>query len=623
MREARFDVVDMGESAWAALEPMPGEFHFEWLDHLIALLGDAGIKIVLATPVAHPPAWLDHLDVFADAGGPQTDGGYEVRSYCLNAEPLRAAVLRLLESMADHFGLNPHVLGWRLTLPADPTCACTRCHGLFLDFLQQQYGSLANLNDRLLSAGEGTTVADWGNIRIPHARHHPLLELEYRRFIETCQRQFVNEQLAALLPHLPPGVWVLNDRDYIASSLSSVAVSRDETLQSEEDNLQNYLTFTALQDLARFQHNKRLMTTGDSAGYVAHTPIRINHDLGLTRLRAWQVLAHGADAILYDCWRSTHPSPAQGSLLGPSGQTRPIYDEVRWLGLDLDRVRQLVAGSKPAAEVAILWDRESQWYVDEQQSATSISYLEHLLHFARPLARLNIPAEFVEPTAPLRPYELVLAPSLAVLAQTVVEHLKDYVRRGGHLVLSGPCGLVNEYLRPAESRPPGLLAETAGIEVEEFYRLSKPAPVNGNWFSGVAHPWAERLQTRHGNTVAVARYGLSNGWLDEQTAITVAPFGRGLVYYVGAFLDADAQHELLKRIAATAMANPLMDVPEGIEVRRRVSADRRDIWFILNHRLQEQTVTLPWPAFDHLAQRSVQQELALIPYGVALLTRQT
>ena len=623
MSEAHFDVVDMGEFAWAALEPAPGEFHFEWFDHLIATLGDAGIKTILATPVAHPPAWLDHVNVFADAGGPQTDGGYGVRSYCFNAGPLRAAVLRLLESMADHFGLNPHVLGWRLSLPAESTCACARCDGLFLDFLRQRYGSPANLNDRLLGPGERTVVADWRDIRLPHPRPHPLLELEYRRFVESCQQQFVNEQSAALLPHLPPGVWVLNDRDYVASSLSSVAVRRDETQQPENDNSQDYLTFTALQDLARFQHNKRLVATGNLAGYVAHTPIHINLDLGLTRLRAWQALAHGADVILYDCWRSTHPSPAQGSLLGPSGAPRPIYDEVRWLGLDLDRVRPLVAGSRPAAEVAILWDRESQWYVDEQQSAKSISYLEQLLHYAHPLARLNIPAEWVEPTAPLRPYELVVAPSLAVLTQTVAEHVKDYVRRGGHLVLSGPCGLVNEYLQPADSRPPGLLAETAGLEVEEFYRLSKPAPVNGNWFSGVAHSWAERLQTQHGNTVAVARYGVSNGWLDEQSAITVSPFGRGLVYYVGAFLDANAQYELLKRIAATATANPLMVVPEGIEVRRRVSAERQDIWFILNHRLQEQTVALPWPAFDHIAQRSVQQELALIPYGVAVLTRQT
>ncbi len=603
MREAGVGVVGLGESAWAALEPAPGEFSFAWLDAALAALAEAGIQVVLTTPVAAPPAWLDQPEVFAvdGFGGSRTHPGY-----CLNAEPLRQAGRRLLAAIAEHFGANLNIIGWQLHLPTSFDCTCTRCQDLFQDFLRQRYDSLASLNDSLAAAGHALAMADWRHIRITHAFSHPLLQQEHRRWRQRCRQSFLGEQEAVLRSFLPPGVWITSVQGNDA----------DEIAIPPEEGAHSYLALAAGHDLARFRDHAR------PPGYIARMPIRISQDLGLTRLRAWQALAHGADVVLLDRWRAAQPGLAQPSVLGPSGQTRPIYDEIRWLGRDIARVQQIVAGSRPAAEVAILYDEQSQWYVDEQALTKPVTYRDHLLHYARPFVQLNIPIEFVEATASLRPFDLVFAPSLAVLTPSLADQLKDYVRRGGRLVLAGPCGLVDERLCPATTRPPGLLAEAAGVEVTDFYRPPAPAPVNGNWFSGVAHPWAERLQTGREQVVIVARYGHSNGWLDEQIAITVSPLGRGLIYYVGAFLDVNAQHDLLKHIAATAKVQPLMDAPAGVEVTRRIAADRRELWFILNHRLQEQTITLPWLAFDHVGQRPAQGgELTLLPYGVAVLTR--
>ncbi len=65
----------------------------------------------------------------------------------------------------------------------------------------------------------------------------------------------------------------------------------------------------------------------------------------------------------------------------------------------------------------------------------------------------------------------------------------------------------------------------------------------------------------------------------------------------------------------------MFDVPSGVEVGKRIGADRKEYWIILNHKLYEQVVPLPWPAYDHLAEMDVEDELALMPYGVAVLSK--
>ena len=55
MSETGLNVVRMGEFAWTRMEPREGEFHFDWLDRAIDLLGENGIQTVLGTPTAAPP----------------------------------------------------------------------------------------------------------------------------------------------------------------------------------------------------------------------------------------------------------------------------------------------------------------------------------------------------------------------------------------------------------------------------------------------------------------------------------------------------------------------------------------------------------------------------------------
>ena len=67
MAEAGLTWVRIGEFAWSRLEPAPGAYDFDWLDEAIAVLGAAGLKVVLGTPTATPPRWMIDRQVWLAA----------------------------------------------------------------------------------------------------------------------------------------------------------------------------------------------------------------------------------------------------------------------------------------------------------------------------------------------------------------------------------------------------------------------------------------------------------------------------------------------------------------------------------------------------------------------------
>ena len=73
MRDAGVNLVTVGVFAWAALQPAPDRFTFDWLDTVLGLLHDGGIGVALATPTASPPPWLGHRAPRHPAAGPRRD----------------------------------------------------------------------------------------------------------------------------------------------------------------------------------------------------------------------------------------------------------------------------------------------------------------------------------------------------------------------------------------------------------------------------------------------------------------------------------------------------------------------------------------------------------------------
>ena len=103
-----FDGVRVGEFAWCRLEPRDGQFDFAWLDRAIDTLAGEGLKIILGTPSATPPAWLihQHADILpVDAMGVQMNFGAR-KHYCHTNLTYRGYVHRIVTQLAEHYRDN-------------------------------------------------------------------------------------------------------------------------------------------------------------------------------------------------------------------------------------------------------------------------------------------------------------------------------------------------------------------------------------------------------------------------------------------------------------------------------------------------------------------------------------
>ena len=59
MKKAGINCATLGVFSWSFYEPKEGEYHFDWLQHIMDDLYENGIYTILATPSGARPAWLD------------------------------------------------------------------------------------------------------------------------------------------------------------------------------------------------------------------------------------------------------------------------------------------------------------------------------------------------------------------------------------------------------------------------------------------------------------------------------------------------------------------------------------------------------------------------------------
>jgi beta-galactosidase len=629
MHAAGLTVVRMAEFAWSMMEPSAGKFDFDWLERAIGLLAEKGISSVLGTPTAAPPAWLvqKHPDLLAvDENGQRVQFGNRCH-FCVNSPEFHAVAQHIVEAMAKHFGKNAHVIGWQIDNEYNRVCYCERCRGLFQQYLKEKFDSLDTLNEHWATRYWSETYSAWEQIPIPIGYHNPGLMLEFKHFITASYRKFQKMQLDILRPHLKPDVWVTHNFMGWHGGYDHYEIARDLDLASWDwyvgTGHHDHLTSGAMHDLVRGfkRHNFWLMET--QPGHVNWSSINNELNKGEARVMAWHAVAHGAEGILYWQWRSAIGGQEQyhGTLIDQSGQPRPFYEEVQQLGRDFKAASDLLAGSAVKAEVALLNCYDSRWSIQWQRHHGEFDYVIHFNSYYRPLAVRNVNVDVISADEPLDGYRLVIAPALLILDENRVEHLKEFVKRGGFLILTLRTGMKDRFNALLPVRQPGPLAELAGVEVEDYYALQNPVPVKGNLFAGTSKLWAERLKVLDTKmTVPAAHYGPSNGWLDNQPAITVHPYGRGMVYYIGAYLDEASQQTLMDHILATAEIRTFKS-PPNVEVRKRISKTGQDIYIVINHGHVEQDVQFPWPVQEYLSHQEMQGTLKLSAYGVAIVTK--
>ena len=638
MREASFTVTRIAEFAWSTMEPTEGHYDFGWLERAVDMLAENGLAVVLGTPTAAPPAWLTHHH--PDTLAIEPNGRPAQHGNRCHYSPTSGTYLkycrRIVEQMAKRFGQDERIIGWQIDNEYNRIDYSDNSRRQFQAYLKEQYGTLDALNEHWSTAYWSQTYTDWNEIPLPIGPHNPGLMLAFRRFVTRVWHDFQKLQIEALRLSIRPEQWITHNFMGWFDAFDHYTVAQDLDFVSWDwyvgTGHNDYTRSGAVHDLTRGLKRRNFWLMETQPGHVNWSGINSTLYKGEGRCMAWHAVAHGADAVLYWQWRSAPGGQEQlhGTLLGADGKPRPFYSEVQLLGKEFRSLGAALEGTTPRNEVAILHSYDSRWSIDAQRHQKDFSPVEHLLHYYRPLAVRNVGVDVISAESSLERYKLVIAPALIVLTETTVRNLTAFVEGGGTLVLTVRCGQKDAHNALFPMLQPGPLREMAGVEVEEYYALDEPVPVITSWqgeWTGESRLWAERLRTLDGKTQTLARFGVSNGWLDGGAAVIRHPFGGrgGEVITVGAILDDTLQNSLMDWLVEQAGVTSLaVDAPAGVEVARRVGEDGRAVFLVINHNRHpvqlDLSSPLPNPARDLLTGENLRDDLSLPAYGVSVLS---
>jgi beta-galactosidase len=233
----------------------------------------------------------------------------------------------------------------------------------------------------------------------------------------------------------------------------------------------------------------------------------------------------------------------------------------------------------------------------------------------------NIPVDFARLSEDLAPYKIVFAPSLHLLSAGEADRLKLYVQNGGTLVGTFNTGLVDEHHMAPDTGFPHDLTDLFGLEVLEFDPLP-PSEENHLTFKGAfptshMHParlWCDIIEAQGCQILATYAKDFYAG----RPAITMNSFGLGKAIYIGTMSHQHFYHDLVSWLRQMCGLQPLLKVPENIEVSMRQKEGTR-VFFLLNHQNSPVRIQFYKPMHDYLTGNTFSGNYDLPPHGVLVL----
>ncbi len=625
MEAADLKVVRIAEFAWSRMEPSEGNYDFDWLERAINLAAKHHIVSVLGTPTAAPPAWLtqkypDTLRVEED--GRRVTHGNRAQG-AASSPHYKEFCRRIAEQMAIRFGHNPNVVGWQIDNEYSAKSYDDVTRQEFQDWLKAKYKTLDNLNTRWTTSYWSQTYDNWGQIPIPVGEHNPGLMLDWRRFFTDVWTSYQQNQIDAIRKHAEPRQFITSNFMGFFDGFDHYKVNEALTFASWDDYVGSGHVDAAFNglthDLTRGFKRQNFWVMETQPGAVNWSPLNNFLNRGEARAMAWQAIGHGADAVNYWQWRSALNGQEEihGVLVGPDGTPVPFYDEAAQTAHEFAKVESSFRDTQPLSQVALLGSYDSHWALQFQRHTQKYDEIGLLKSYYQALRQISQSVDVVSAYAPLDGYKLVAAPNLNVLPKDLADHLLEYVRKGGHLVLGPRSGMKDEFNGLLPQRQPGFLVDALGARVEQYYALEKDVPVSGAWGNGQASIWAEQLKSLSPGDEVLLKYGKGNGWLDEQPAVITRAYGKGRITYVGAVLDdklmATAAEWMTQKSGVTPVFGP---VPDDVEVSRRVGPGKQ-VFILINFAQENRRVSLTH-SMKLVLDGKEGDAVELPPYGVAV-----
>jgi beta-galactosidase len=643
MAEFGITNVRVAEFAWSLMEPSEGKFEFAWLRHAIDILQKHGIAVILGTPSAAPPPWLTskypEVLMVNDEGMTISPGGR--RFTCPTNKVYRRLSLAIASEMARTFSDTPGVIGWQIdnefTLQRWGRCYCKYCRAGFQDWLRNKYGSLDAINSKWGTAFWSQVYTDFGQIPVPlpsNGDPNPGLALDYDRYQSFANASFLEEQLVMLRKTCPRHFVTTNNVGAPLDTIDLHELYRNLDFVCH-DNYPGFAqifsqgmppemlpTVIALghDSMRCVKDGKPYLIMEEQSGKAGQRFFAPQPHKGQLRLWTYQAIAHGAMGVNYFRWDTATFGAEEywHGLLNHDRSKSIGFDEIQQTVKELKTLGREMLESSYSADLALVFDLDSDWALQIQPGNNKLTYQSHLISWYASIVGAHTGIDIIRADADLSRYKAVFVPLQYVLSEKQAAGIRSFVDGGGLFVTSFRLGVKDGSNQIVRTPLPGLLRDVMGVTVKDYAPIYSEK-IGVKFSSQLAGPdaecelWADLLKPASASVLATY-----TGPYAGEAAITINSFGKGKAIYLGADLDPASLARVLGTLLGTAGIKSSFGVPRGVEITVRTLGDRRWI-FLLNHTQESQEVRLPGRFADLLTGTAHAEKASLRPYDVLVL----
>jgi beta-galactosidase len=609
-------------------------------------MNKAGIKVIMGTPTYSIPTWMYHAhpEVLArPLGGAPTF--YGMRQNMDTDNPTyRFYAQRLIRKMVEHYRDNPNVIGWQIDNETSSYGASNQDVFVgFVNHLRQKFGTTDNLNKAWGLNYWGQDVNGWENMPTRDSTISTGYKLEWSRWEQMRVTDFLNWQAALVREYRGPNQFVTQDfggsmrRDVNEFQVSkALDIAANNPYHGTQEHMDGQ-SQAEQGDYARsLKHANYLVTetnaqTTDWSSAYQYPP----YD-GQLRLDVYTHLSSGANMVEYWHWASI-PSGQETywkGVLSHDLEPNRAYAEVSRTAHELQKIGTHLVNLQIKNDVAILYSVDSANALDYMPFALApaaqwqmgkpiADYKTVVDQLHRALYNNNVGVDFIFPEDPdFTRYKLVVIPPLYIADDALLQKISDYVKGGGHVLMTFKGGFANENSAVRWQRAPGPLREATGISYQEFSNLEKPLALKGDPLKAGDENkvmyWAEFLKLEHAKPLAYYDHPFFGTW----PAITRNQFGSGTLTYEGTFLSDALQQNITRDVLNDAHLAVPQSLPPHLIENSGINVTGKTVHYFLNYSSASQTFTYSQRSgTDLLAEKPIAnaQTVDLAPWDLVII----
>ena len=589
IKKLGFEYIHLAEFAWAFMEPEEGKYNFDWLDRVVALAQKHGLKVVLCTPSATPPAWLStkHPEILmVNAGHMQMQHGSREQADW-SSSVYRRYVEDIVSHMAQRYGSNPVVWGWQidneLSHYGQGMSYSLAAQTKFRDWLREKYGTIDRLNTDWGNSFWSQMYNDFAQIRMPDkaelvANPNPHAMLDLHRWFAAEAADYLRFQ-AGVIRRYAKQQWIttnfMMNYDLVNPALSEHDLDiLTFTMYPVSGGLfQGQLGYRMGDPAAvAFTHDfLRNLGSGVEGpmelqpGQVNWAPVNPWPQPGV--IHSWIMRAFAQGGRIVCTYRYRQPlfgdELYHKGMVEPDGLTlSPGGKEFVQAIQEVNTMRSLYKPTTPepadyaARRTGFLDNFENRWDIDNHKQTVRWNTTEHWFKYYRALKSMMAPVDVITEEKDFSRYKFLIAPSYQLLDKDLVDRFAKYVNDGGTLILTCRSGQKDRRGHIWETLWAEPIYDLIGAAIPKYDVL--PPGRNGHVSAGMKTyewgSWADIIEPRQG-AETLATY--TDQFYKGSAAAMRHRVGKGTVIYIGVdSLTGDLEADLLRSIYNAAGVNP-------------------------------------------------------------------